>query len=109
MDNEQITEYSCIAKELTARAEDDRNVQIKRLLCAGASPLMIDALVDAARKEMWAVLFAHLVEVAVEWQRSEDNNGDEDMSDWNEGKHSGIADCIRNVYEYVQAVPAGSA
>ena len=109
MANDRLREFTQLSKDLTAQAESDRDAQVKRLLAAGASPLMVDALMDVARKEMWAVLFSHLVEVAIEWQRSEDNSGDVDMRDWNEGKRSGIDDCIRNVFEYAHRGPIGSS
>lgn len=112
MANDRLREFTQLSKDLMAQAESDRDAQVRRLLAAGASPLMVDALMDVARKEMWAVLFSHLVEVAVQWQRSEDNSGDEDernMRAYNNGKRSGIDDCIRNVFEYAQRGPIGSS
>lgn len=106
MDNKQITEFTRIAKELTTQAETDRDAQVKRLLVAGASPLMVDALIDVARKEMWAVLFAHLVQVAVQEARGDHGNG---VVEYNSGRRAGIEMCISNVFAYVQAVPVGNA
>ena len=105
MNNKAINEFVQMSRDLISQAESDREVPAKRLLEAGASPLMVDALLDVARKEMWAVLFAHLVDVAIEWRRSEDNSG----GDYNDGKRSGIEDCIRNVLEYAHVKSAGSS
>lgn len=101
MDDKLIGEYSRVAGELTAQAESDRDAQVKRLIAAGASPLMVDALIDVARKEMWSVLFAHLIDVAVQEARGDHGHG---LVAYNDGRRAGIEMCIRNVFQYVTTV-----
>lgn len=107
MGDKNIGEFKVMARELISQAQSDRDAQIKRLTEAGASPLMVDALLDVARKEMWAVLFSHLVEVAVAQEQQREFAIEN--SDYGAGLRYGIEMCIRNVFSYAEVGTAGSA
>jgi hypothetical protein len=108
MNDKIIGEFTLLARDLISQAQSDRDAQVRRLTEAGASPLMVDALLDVARKEMWAVLFSHLVEVAVA-QEQQQHEFVIENGDYAAGLRYGIEMCIRNVFEYVQVKPAGNA
>lgn len=109
--NKLIGEFTTLSKEMLARAASDRDAEVKRMLGAGASPLMVDALMDVARKEMWAVLFSHLVEVAISSER-DDLREEDDMAlhrEYADGIKQGILTCISNIFSYAEGGSAGSA
>ncbi len=109
--NKLISEFTTLSKNMLAQAASDRDAEVKRMLAAGASPLMVDALMDVARKEMWAVLFSHLVEVAISSEHNDTGDGDDFAlhQQYAEGIKQGILTCISNIFSYAEGGSAGSA
>jgi len=101
-----------LVDELIAKAEADRAAQVARAQNAGVSPLLIDALLDCARKEMWAVLFSHLVEVARHTAKEpapEPAHEGAAPLGYADGVRYGVHTCVENVFNYAHRGTAGDA